>query len=341
MKIIAFGFVILFFSHCSSPEKQNLLDRKLEVIRADIKNRTNNNEIASLSVGVYYRGEDIWKESFGWEDKENGISADINTIYALGSLSKSITGTLVNILSSNGTISLESEVPITSNIGLVKKPTVLQLLRMEGGISHQYKYYKDFDINMIEQDFNDYGFVAFEPGSVHHYSNLSYGLLDQFISVKTGLPTPQVLQDKLFTPLGMMNSFGDKSLIPIGSSLAKGYFDNGELVEPNRFEPRGGAGYYSSVNDLLEYGKFHIYNVDNDSAPVMDEDDFQLMHRTSNEQKNKYYASGWANLPLSVGRNVYLSNGAIAGAATSMIVIPQDELIVVCLSNTICWQLLR
>lgn len=319
---------------CQKVEETLPNDASLNNIRSEIQELVSTNTVASLSVGVYQRGEVIWKESFGWADKENKIESTTNTVYALGSLSKSITGTLTHILADKKVLSLNDRVGIASSSGLENFPSVKQLLQMEGGISHQYKYYNSYSLDSIAKDFKDFGFVAFEPGSVYHYSNLSYGLIDKYITKMSGKPMHEILYGEMLLPLNMTMTYGDKMLIPSDAEIAKGYFDDGSLVPSNRFEPRGGGGFYSSVTDLLEYGKYHIYNEDTDEKQLMNENLFNSMHSTSLDQKNKFYCNGWANLPLSPERNLLLSNGAIAGAATSLIVIPEDDLVIVCLSNT-------
>ena len=53
---------------------------------------------------------------------------------------------------------------------------ISHLLNMEGGIAHQFEYFYDDgkeEIPSLKEQIRRYGFVAFPPGRVHHYSNLS------------------------------------------------------------------------------------------------------------------------------------------------------------------------
>src|SRR5262245_32274779 len=49
--------------------------------------------VPSLSLAVARRGEIVWEQGFGWADKENRIPATEHTMYALASVTKTITAT--------------------------------------------------------------------------------------------------------------------------------------------------------------------------------------------------------------------------------------------------------
>ena len=85
-------------------------DPMFETIRANILERVESGEIPSMAVAVSQRGEIIWEEAFGWADRESGIPATPETVYPLGSLSKSITATGIMILVERGVIGLDDPV---------------------------------------------------------------------------------------------------------------------------------------------------------------------------------------------------------------------------------------
>ncbi len=131
---------------------KTLYDDRLKKISADLQTKVEKGELASVNIGVIKDGKIIWKESFGLADKERNIKADSKTIYALASLSKSITATGLWVLVERGKLNINDAVE--KHLKSVKlsyfqgKPSDLKirhLLAMEGGIPHQFEYFYDVD----------------------------------------------------------------------------------------------------------------------------------------------------------------------------------------------------
>lgn len=312
------------------------IDEKLNKIRADLQTKIEKKELASVAIGVIKNGKIVWKESFGWADRENGVKADSKTIYPLASLSKSITSTGLWLLAQRGKLKIDDSVEkhlksakLQYFQGQPNDLKIKHLLNMEGGIPHQFEYFYDQDkeqIPSLPEQIRRYGFVAFPPGKTHHYSNFSMGILDQIIADVSGKSFADFMTKEVFKPLGMRRTFVQR---PANLAVAKGYDAKGNLLSPSIFTPRGGAGMYSTLDDLLNYGLAHLHQ-----KKFLKKETLEQIHRTSPNAPNPYYSSGWGVLPTSDGRISLLSNGAIAGTATTILVIPQENLVIVCLTNT-------
>ncbi len=116
---------------------------------------------------------------------------------------------------------------------------------------------------------------------------------------------------------------------PSRLDVAKGYDSVGIETSSSIFEPRGGAGMYSTVDDLLKYAAGHLK-----SGKFMKRETLDQLHRPNPKQVSQYYANGWGYLPTSEASFSLLSNGAIAGTATTVLVIPSENMAIVCLTNT-------
>src|SRR4029077_11121285 len=93
-----------------------------------------------LSVAVVQNGEFVWSAGFGMADLENSVPATSQTLYRLGSISKSITATRAMALWERGKLDLDSPVQKYCP-GFPQKPWPIitrQLLGHLGGI----RYYK-------------------------------------------------------------------------------------------------------------------------------------------------------------------------------------------------------
>ena len=56
-------------------------------IAADVEQ----DDVGAITAGVFVGSEIVWAHGFGWADRDRHIAADANTIYRVGSISKSFT----------------------------------------------------------------------------------------------------------------------------------------------------------------------------------------------------------------------------------------------------------
>lgn len=312
-------------------------------IQADAKKRVGSGELPSISIGVIQNGKTVWKESFGWADVGKKVAATPDTIYALGSLSKSITGTAVFKLAQSGRVDLEKPIgkylrtrPIDFRGHDPNAYRVFHLLNMTAGLPHYWRYcYTDRDdLKKCGNEFlTKVSFSAFRPGEVHLYSNLSFELAAQMVADVTRQPFGKFVRGAVLVPSGMKRTFTYFDEIPkTGATVAKPYKSDGKPAAVLQFEPAGGGGFYSTVNDLLKYGSMHLRQKDNRNA-VLRNATLAENHRVRPELPHGYYANGWGILPLPGKGTTLLSNGAIEGAASSLIVLPDAEIVIVVLVN--------
>jgi CubicO group peptidase (beta-lactamase class C family) len=339
LAVLCFVFFISLFSgkiQAQTEFSTTFADDRLKQIRDDLQAKVEKREAASIAVGVVRDGKIIWKETFGWADRERNIKADSRTIYPLASLSKSITATGLWLLVEKGKLSADDPVEkhlksaklnyYQGNSGDLK---IRHLLNMEGGIAHQFEYFYDHEKEetpSLKEQIRRYGFVAFPPGKIHFYSNFSLAIVDQIISDVSGKSFADFMKREIFKPLGMNRTFVER---PSNLPVAAGYDSKGSPLPAYIFLPRGGAGMYSSLDDLLQYGLAHL-----NRKRLLKKETLAELRRTAQDAPNPYYASGWGILPVSDGGISLLSNGAIAGAAATLLVIPNENLAIVCLTNT-------
>ncbi|MFN0140615.1 MAG: serine hydrolase domain-containing protein [Pyrinomonadaceae bacterium] len=338
--LVALGF---FPSSAQKVVKPDRANAGLDLIQSEVKKRVESGELPSISIGVIQNGKTIWKESFGFADVEKKTRATPDTIYALGSLSKSITGTALFKLVQSGKIDLDQPIanylkstPINFQGHDPSGYKVFHLLNMTAGIPHHWRYcYTDLgNLTKCGSEFSSQAsFSAFRPGEVHLYSNLSFGLVQQIVSDVSGQPFTKFMRDNILRPAGMKETFTHLNEIPkTGLTVAKPYKADGKPAERFQFEPAGGGGFHSTVNDLLKYGAIHL-RAKNDSNAVLSSATLVENHRVRPELPHGYYANGWGILPLPEKGTTLLSNGAIEGAASTLLVLPDAEIVIVVLVN--------
>lgn len=143
-------------------------------IRQELAVRVSSGELPSVAFGVLQDGAVLWREAFGWADRERGVEATPETVYGLASLGKSITATAVLALVERGELSLDAPIaPLLAPARLRRggggpEPdvTLCQALRMTAAVPHgNYTYDRAEDAAAVtsERMVRDRGVVIFPP----------------------------------------------------------------------------------------------------------------------------------------------------------------------------------
>lgn len=324
-------------SKLNIPDAQPLTNRQLIPIRDTIQKWVDQKVIPSMAVGVIYRGKVIWLEGFGQADMGKNIPATPQTIYPLGSLSKSVSATGVMTLVEKGRISLED--PVNSLIAPGKLSAygwdsdsvkVWHILNCAAGIPHGWTSFDDpeqYPDSPEEKDalLRQYGIVTLPPGKFFTYSNYSFGVADMIMERVSGKSLEAYLQESLFQPLEMRNTH--ITYFPeLDAPYAMTYHSN--LSEAGRLSsvPYGGLGYYSSAEDLLHYAKLHLNKWPAPEAPIS-KALIEKMHYFP-KTTTRRFGLGWHDMGHAL-----ISNGSVTGANTNLTLIPDAELAIVTLTN--------
>ncbi|MDX1942599.1 MAG: hypothetical protein SFU99_18685, partial [Saprospiraceae bacterium] len=98
-------------------------------------------------------------------------------------------------------------------------------------------------------------------------------------------------------------------------------------LNPYQFYPNGGGGYFASAEDLIRYGLFHAKHL-SPKQKVLSPANIDRMHRFE-KSASKIFQLGWHNVGHAL-----VSNGSITGANSHLAIVPSEDLVVVCLTNS-------
>jgi CubicO group peptidase (beta-lactamase class C family) len=275
---------------------------ELRPIRARLLDRVRRGDLPSFAIGAVRGQKVIWEETIGWADREANAPATAETLYPVASVSKSITATGTLTLVAQGKLRLDRSVePL---LATARRPgastdTVLvsHLLAHTSGVPHLWHYeYPDRPETVVGRPrlIRDNAFVAAPPGERFLYSNLGYGILAQMLEeVGGGAPFQQVMEQYLFAPLGMRHTttnawVGDRETV-------RGYEGDGTAI-PYRFRlaPDGGAGFFSTLQDLLRYAQFHLGALEQTTLPG----DAAITRALGTLPPKEHYLRGWGVVRL-------------------------------------------
>lgn len=214
------------------------------------------------SVAVSLEGKQVYARSVGFSDVRSGIKAGEQSVYRIGSISKTFTAVLVMKAVEEKRIDLNSplstyfpEVPQADKIRLE------HLLNHRSGIHNftddstylsyntQYKSKAEM-LSIIVAAGSD-----FEPGSAVAYSNSNYVLLSYLLEAIYQKTYAELLDKYIVKPLKLKNTrFGGK--INSQKAECKSYNFSGEWREEAETDmsiPMGAGGIVSNPSDLIQF----------------------------------------------------------------------------------------
>lgn len=202
----------------------------------------------------------------GFGKLANGKAPDADTIFQIGSVTKTFTATLLAEAVERGAVTLDTPVGdllpgfrIPSRDG--KEITLGELAMQISGLprlpdnmhpANPKDPYADYDAAKLEKFLSTYKLPR-EPGAKYEYSNLGFGLLGYALAQRAGTSYAGLLQTSIFQPLGMASTSATFEE-PLGPRWAAGRDAGGQPAQPWRLDALAGAGAINSTGaDMLSY----------------------------------------------------------------------------------------
>ncbi len=315
-----------------SPEALETLDRRVRGHMATFN-------IPGAVVAVASRGEILHLETYGYANVELSVPVSDSSVFEIGSISKQFVAvaTLMNV--EEGKLSLDDPIhKFLPNLpGEWLGATVRHLLAHTSGIP-DYETIRSYDVYRFRLLPEEVIRIAhgrpmdFAPGQGFYYSNTGYYLLSMIVERIEGKPINQVLQSRIFEPLGMTQTrmADPEAIIP---HRASGYWVNrvGELINRNPTENSStlaAGGLLSSVHDLIKWDNA-LYGDD-----VLSEASKAEMWASTilPNGEDTEYGLGWRVRPYREMTQIG-HGGQVAGFNTSFARLPDQELCVVVFYN--------
>ena len=206
----------------------------------------------SVSVAVVKDGKLVYAKAFGTADLAAGRPANLQTRYAVGSISKQFTAAALLMLEEQGKLSLDDRVskyfPDLTRAGEV---TIRQLLSHTSG----YEDYapQDYIIPEWTRPTTPQAVVEhwarkpldFDPGTKWQYSNTNFVLAAQIFEKVSGRSLVEFLREKIFAPLDMQSASDWPPGQPADATAYTRY-----AVGPPRPTQREAAGWYYGAGEV-------------------------------------------------------------------------------------------
>lgn len=293
------------------------------------------------SVIVVQDGKTLLRKGYGMADLELGVPVKPEMVFRIGSMGKQFTAVAILQLVQEGKVKFDDPLSkYVPDFAGAEAITVEQLLTHTSGI-RSYNDVPSARIN-IREDKTPMQLVeairsekpAFAPGESWMYSNSGYLFLGIIIEMASGLKYADYMQTKLFTPLGLKNTFvEDEAQIVAGR--VRGYAIGPDNVlrnagYMNMTFPYAAGSIETNVDDLARWNELLLAGKVIDKALV----DRAWTESRTKDGKPTGYGYGWY-VSDEDGVRFVVHGGAITGFRSHGVLVPQKRLFVGVLHNAL------
>lgn len=324
--------------------------------------------IPGLSVAMVKDGDVVYARGFGARNVEQNLPATPDTLYGIGSCTKSFVSIAVMQLAKQGNINLHDSVSkyIPLKIGRPGKPiSIGHLLSHSSGIPSlgtsnialqrgigidiwiPWGGVKDFyrHVNGAGDE------IAADPGERFFYLNAGYRILGHIIQEVSGLRFDKYITEKILRPLKMGRTTLSRAEYMKDKDRMTPYRrdKNGKLV-PTEFpypnvedNPEfafiaAAGGIISSVKDLTNYLKMNINMGVFEGTEFIDGDSLDEMWTPHAERSRNHFGSygygyGWGITEDFLGSKMISHGGSILVSTAQLALVPEHGTGVAMASN--------
>ncbi len=297
--------------------------------------------IPGLAVGVWHNGIEQ-TAGFGVTSVENPLPVTPDTLFQVGSISKTFTAAALMMLMEAGKVDLDT--PIRTYLPdfrlsieeVAARVTIKHLLTHTGGWLGDY--------------FNDFGFgddaqtkmlleiarlPQFTPlGEVWSYCNTGFNIAGRLIEVITGQSYEAAIQELILDPLGMDLTFFFPHDV-MTHRFAVGHEIIKQQASVARPWPIGRAGHpvggvVSTVTDLLKYARFQM----GDGSGLLKPETLKLMQTPIVTGSGlDVFGLSWFITPVG-DTTVLRHGGATHGFTADFTIVPSRQFAITTLTNS-------
>ncbi|WP_338812635.1 serine hydrolase [Bernardetia sp. Wsw4-3y2] len=344
--LVALLISITHFNFAQKIEKNQKLTQFIEKIQTELE------MIPAISVAVSHLDDKKNTKSFayttGYTNIETKQKATNSTGFYIASTTKSFVGLLASVLEYEGKIDLQKQIIEYKPFSNFKEKakfegiTINDLLSHQIGVDNEYlsmrlaytgEYTEEDILRIIEQESE-----ALETGKQFMYSNYGYYLFSMILKAELGKTWQDLLQEKVFTPLGMKNTSAKVSDFD-ENKLAKPHHSTfGKDVQKSDFfkidkTMHAAGGIITSAEDMANFLEFQInkgtlHGKTIYPSAVIEKNQEKLVsaaHEYITIFEGNGYARGW-RIGDFEGKKVIYHFGGYHGFASHLSFLPNEKI---------------
>jgi CubicO group peptidase (beta-lactamase class C family) len=302
--------------------------------------------VPGVAVGVLANGRQ-YMAGFGITSVENPLPVTADTLFQIGSTTKTVTGMMIMRLVEQTLIDLDEPVRTYIPDFRLKDWDAEATVTVRHLLTHMSGWAGDYFSDTGNGDDCLARFVVemaelpqlVPPGSIWAYNNAGFSLAGRIIEVVTGKTYEEAAQALVLEPMAMTNSFFYPADV-ISRRFAAGHRvddKNGPVVSRPWALARAAhsaGGLCSSIRDQLRYARFHLGD---GTAPGGE----QLLSReTMHAMQSPHFPANlgrqmglsWILKELD-GQKIVLHGGATNGQLSAFLMVPGRDFAITVLTN--------
>jgi CubicO group peptidase (beta-lactamase class C family) len=328
--------IVILISACNNSD--DVVDPAFTNLEEEVEHLADQYVKVGAMVGIIDKEQNRYIFAFGTKSINNAEPPDANTVFDIGSMTKTFTAILTAkrylemdtadeivehyLPADKVTMPAKDSVEInflhllTHTSGLPRTPHITgSTFPLPDGFDGEDPY-SAYTTEDVYDYLSNYCELEFTPGTYWGYSNTGYGLLGHILGLIDGTSYEHVLSRDIFNALGMANSslfLTDEQL----SNMAHGH-DHTLKIVPNYTANdifQGCGMIKSSLNDLFIYLECNMGIVE---SPLRDAMSMTQMNSGIYTGSMGYIGLAWYMIELEDGQEIIYTGGDTNGHSTYM-----------------------
>lgn len=282
----------------ASAIKENSDSQKSDSLYQQIKRLglelTRKNNVPGLAVAVIQNGKISWTQCIGYADVKSKKAVTGQTIFNIGSISKTVSAWGFMQLTEKGYMELDE--PVNQYLTRWKLPqssfdlskvTLRRILSHTAGLSvHGYGGFEQ-GVQLLSLEESLLGKtkrngesvrLISDPGTKWEYSGGGYTLAQLLLEERTNENFASYMKENVFKPLGMMHTNYEWTEEMMASS-ATAYDTLGRPIKNRVFTEQAAAGLQTTVLDLAHFAELSIEGSSSQINEVLKPETIKLMEQ--------------------------------------------------------------
>jgi CubicO group peptidase (beta-lactamase class C family) len=212
------------------------------------------------AILVAAQGNPVYRKGFGKANFQTGAGFTPETPSNIGSVAKQFTAMAIMILAERGKLSYDD--PVRKYIQEFSRSANLSQITLRQLLNHTSGIPDYGDLGVDDSGLDQQRLIAelvkkedlfAKPGLKYQYSNPGYALLAIVAERVSGKQFGEFLEEEIFTPVGMSNTFVYDAPSKGDPRTAVGYGQFGQVDDGGPTAIPGDGGIYSTVDDLFKW----------------------------------------------------------------------------------------
>lgn len=309
-------------------------------------------KVPATAVAVTWQGKIVHARGYGFRDLEARRPADADTLFAIGSITKSFTVTGLGMLADEGKLDWKKHVldylpdfrlhdPIATRF-----MTPLDLVTHRSGLPRHDLVWYGASISRDElYEKLRYLEESEEFRSAWQYQNLMFMVAGRIAEKITGMRWEDFTRKRILEPLGMTHANFSVEEMARGENCARPYTEiDGEIRRipyrsASNVAPAGAIN--ASVSEMIRYVRFHLDRGVWEGKRLLSENAARMMQtpqmvmplpRAFEEVGHTSYGMGWM-ISTYRGNEIVQHGGGIDGFISLLTFLPEKDIGIIVLTN--------